>query len=403
MPSQIIQHNTQNIPKFRFLGFEGDWKEKSLGDFANFFSGGTPTSLKTKYYKGEIPFIKSGEISKTKTEQFITKEALEQSSAKLVNEGDLLYALYGATSGEVAISKISGAINQAVLCIRTEQSKVWLLNYFKHNKNGIISKFLQGGQGNLSADIVKKLKIKIPEIGEQQKIAGFLGSLDEWIANLKSQKESLESYKKGMMQKIFSQEIRFKDDKGKSFSEWVEKKLSDVVDFSTAPYFEVDNNCKNGFYLVDMGAVSLSGQLLIRKQTNNKNSLLNKGDLVMPNRDIGHGDIIGKVALIDSDNKYVLGSNMYKLLVKKDLPIFIFYLINSKKVNHEMKRRSNGTSQLQLIRRDVESVVINIPFLSEQQKISNFLTSVDKIIESKKQQIIKTEQWKKGLMQGLFV
>ena len=348
--------------------------------------------------------IKSGEISKNKTEQFISEGALQKSSAKKTKMGDLLYALYGATSGAVAISKIDGAINQAVLCIRTNEDKNWLLNYLSYSKGKILAKYLQGGQGNLSADIVKNLKIVFPSLSEQQKIAEFLGVVDGWIENLKKQKENFESYKKGMMQKIFSQEVRFKDDNGKDFPKWEQKKLGEVCNISTAPYIETKRNQQNGYYLIDMGAVSADGKLLVKKRTSGTKNILNVGDLVMPNRDIGHGDIIGKVALIDLDNKYVLGNNMYKINPKDgSLSTFMFFLINSEGVNREMRRRSNGTSQLQLIRKDVEFVKFSLPSPKEQHKIAEFLTSIDKIIESKQQQITQAEQWKRGLMQGLFV
>src|SRR5690606_1398613 len=97
----------------------GEWEEKKLGEISTTFSGGTPKSTNKKFYQGTIPFIKSGEISQKHTEQFINELALKESSAKLVKKGDLLYARYGATSGQVAISQIDGAINQAVLCIRS--------------------------------------------------------------------------------------------------------------------------------------------------------------------------------------------------------------------------------------------------------------------------------------------
>lgn len=109
------------------IRFKGDdesdfpeWEEKRLGEFCKTFSGGTPKSGETRYYEnGTIPFIRSGEIHDNKTELYITKDGLNESSAKMVAAGDILYALYGATSGEVDISKINGAINQAILCIRT--------------------------------------------------------------------------------------------------------------------------------------------------------------------------------------------------------------------------------------------------------------------------------------------
>ena len=102
------------------------WKSVRLGDECTFFSGGTPKSTDSSFYGGEIPFIRSGEIHGTKTELFLTDDGLKYSSAKLVSKGDLIVALYGATSGEVDISKIDGAINQAILCMH--------INKFIHNR-----------------------------------------------------------------------------------------------------------------------------------------------------------------------------------------------------------------------------------------------------------------------------
>ena len=142
---------------------------KKLQEIGTFFSGGTPLTSNKNYYEGTIPFIKSGEINSQSTEQFISLEGLKNSSAKLVEKGDVLIALYGATSGEVGVSKISGAINQAILCIRTEYNPVFIVNYLKFKKEEILKTFLQGGQGNLSADIIKSISIPIPE-GEKQKL-----------------------------------------------------------------------------------------------------------------------------------------------------------------------------------------------------------------------------------------
>ncbi|HHA5615871.1 TPA: restriction endonuclease subunit S [Staphylococcus aureus] len=180
-----------------------DWEEKKMGAITTMFSGGTPQSTNTRYYKGDIPFIRSGEISKTYTELKINEEALNNSSAKLVEVGDLLYALYGATSGEVAISKINGAINQAVLCIRTNESVECLLNYLFFSKNKILNTFIQGGQGNLSANIIKNLIIETPTIIEQRKIADFFGIIDNLIEIQERKLEFLKQRKQSLLQKMF--------------------------------------------------------------------------------------------------------------------------------------------------------------------------------------------------------
>ncbi|MFZ4415009.1 MAG: restriction endonuclease subunit S, partial [Bacteroidales bacterium] len=160
-----------------------DWEKRKLGKIGTFFSGGTPLTTKSQYFKGEIPFIRSGEINSDKTLQYITELGLKNSSAKMVEVGDLIYALYGATSGEVAISKIKGAINQAILCIRTNEVNEFLYYYLLFNKEIIIKTYLQGGQGNLSADIIKSITIPIPSIEEQTKIANFLSAIDDKISH----------------------------------------------------------------------------------------------------------------------------------------------------------------------------------------------------------------------------
>ncbi len=180
-----------------------DWEEKKLGDFCKVFSGGTPTSAKREYYNGEIPFIGSGDIGDKNIMQHITEDALNNSSAKLVNKGDLLYALYGATSGQVAISKIQGAINQAVLCIRTKEITVFLYQYLTYKQDRILSTYLQGGQGNLSGDIVKKLTIDLPCADEQKEIADFLAGLDDKIALVADGVDKAKLFKKGLLQQMF--------------------------------------------------------------------------------------------------------------------------------------------------------------------------------------------------------
>ena len=194
--------------KLRFKADDGsdfkDWEERILGNICTTFSGGTPTSSNPAFYEGSIPFIKSGEIAQESTAQFINKSALDNSSAKLVEKGDLLYALYGATSGQVAISQISGAINQAVLCIRSETLDTnYLHNYLVFRKQKIISTYLQGGQGNLSASILKKISIPTPSFKEQTKIANFLTAIDQKIDNVAEQIDHAKTWKKGLLQQMF--------------------------------------------------------------------------------------------------------------------------------------------------------------------------------------------------------
>ena len=182
-----------------------DWEEKKLGDICNSFSGGTPRTSIEEYYNGNINFIRSGEIHDSKTELFISEEGLKNSSAKLVNVGDILLALYGATSGEIDLSKINGAINQAILCIRPQEgfNKKFIVESFRYNKNKILKMYLQGGQGNLSAQNMLKLYFHFPCLEEQEKIGDFLSDFDEAISLAKQELEKWKLLKKGLLQQMF--------------------------------------------------------------------------------------------------------------------------------------------------------------------------------------------------------
>ena len=181
-----------------------EWQEYKLNELCNFFSGGTPLTSKKEYYDGNIPFIRSAEISSENTELTISEIGLNNSSAKMIQKGDLLYALYGATSGEVSISKLNGAINQAILCIRSNRCNlIFLEKVLRNSKQNIIKTYLQGGQGNLSANIIKELQYNFPCLDEQDKIAKFITKIDIILQKEIDKLNELYKWKKGLLQQMF--------------------------------------------------------------------------------------------------------------------------------------------------------------------------------------------------------
>lgn len=202
---KMFADKDSNQPTLRFEGFIGDWEQRKLGDITSSYSGGTPSAHNRNYYDGLIPFIRSAEINNTQTELTITNQGLKNSSAKLVKAGDILYALYGATSGEVGISKIDGAINQAIMAIipQKEVNSYFLISVLRKKKNQIIHKYLQGGQGNLSASIVKSLLLYRPRIEEQNIIARLMVKVDDLLALYQSKINILTHLKKFLLQQMF--------------------------------------------------------------------------------------------------------------------------------------------------------------------------------------------------------
>ena len=195
-----------SLPEWRFPEFRscGEWELKTIRNTCASYSGGTPDTSIKKYYGGKIPFIRSGEIAKKITELFLTDEGLQNSSAKKVAVGDVLVALYGANSGEVALSKIDGAINQAILCLKHESNNAFVYHYLSHKKQWIIKTYIQGGQGNLAGEIIKSVELYFPKLPEeQQKIAACLSGFDDLITTQSEKIEALKLHKIALIQGLF--------------------------------------------------------------------------------------------------------------------------------------------------------------------------------------------------------
>ena len=134
------------------------WEQRKLGELTESYSGGTPAAGESEFYGGSIPFIRSAEIAAESTELFLTEKGYESSSARMVKPGDVLYALYGATSGEVAVSRQKGAINQAILAIlpRDDCDARYITAWLRKQKGYIVTTYLQSStkRSKYSVDMI---------------------------------------------------------------------------------------------------------------------------------------------------------------------------------------------------------------------------------------------------------
>ena len=196
----------------RLPGFGGAWEVKKLGEIANFYSGGTPSTSNSAYYGGNIAWITSSDLNKKiilSVEGRITQKGLENSSAKMVEENTLLIALYGATAAVIAITRVKAAINQAVLAIMPQEHDMQYIYYkISSLKTWIINTYTQGGQPNLSGNIVKSIALSLPPFPEQQAIAQILTDMDAEIEALEQKQAKYNAVKQGMMQELLTGKTR---------------------------------------------------------------------------------------------------------------------------------------------------------------------------------------------------
>lgn len=196
----------------RLAGFSGAWEVKRLGEISNVFSGGTPSTTVSEYYNGNISWITSSDLNKGRIFSVggrITELGLQNSSAKMINAHTLLIALYGATAGVVAISEIEAAINQAVLAIIPSNDNIEFIFYLLSKlKDSIVETYTQGGQPNLSGNIVKSIELTFPPLEEQQAIADVLSNMDAEISALEAERDKTITLKQGMMQELLTGKTR---------------------------------------------------------------------------------------------------------------------------------------------------------------------------------------------------
>ncbi|MQQ02591.1 restriction endonuclease subunit S [Streptococcus mitis] len=402
-----------SISKIRFKGYENSLERKTLGEITTSFSGGTPKSSNKSYYEGNIPFIRSGEVKSKQTELFISDEALKNSSAKLVEKGDVLYALYGATSGEVAISQINGAINQAILAIKPNPgySSEFIMNYLKKEKDNILEKYLQGGQGNLSAAIVKSIELYLPSIEEQSAIGSLFSTLDDLLASYKDNLANYQSLKVTMLSKMFPKagqrvpEIRLDGFEG----EWEVLQLSDICQKVTEK--NKDNNFNETFTnSAEFGIISQRD--FFEKDISNEKSL--NTYYVVRNNDFVYNPRISNYAPVGPVKRNKLGrtgvmSPLYFVFRITNSNIDLNFLETFFNTNTWHKfMKLNGDSGARADRFAIKdstflTMPIAFPSLPEQQAIGAYFSNLDNLINSHQEKISQLETLKKKLLQDMFI
>lgn len=399
--------NTNIIPQLRFSQFDKNWEQKMIDEIGRVVGGGTPNTTKDEYWNGNINWFTPSEI-KNKYSKVSLRKITDlglRTSTKLLPIGTLLVTSR-ATIGQVSIAKNACSTNQGFQSIVVNENycNEFLYYWLLYNKNALLRKANGSTFLEISGNEVGKLKVKIPGFEEQQKIASFLSSIDDWIENLTQQKLALEKYRKGMMQKLFSQELRFKNDKGSNFPAWEEKMLGDICEYKNGGSFE-NNIVENGTYnLITLNSIDIDGRLKSEhKKVSSADWYLEKGDLIMVLSDVAHGNFLGLVDVIPENNMFVLNQRM-GLLRKKDNNVDLSFLRTYINFNQRyFKRYGQGSSQLNLSKGDVLKFKVKIPHLDEQKKISDMLETVEQMIAIKNSELLFTEEWKKGLMQKLFI
>lgn len=388
---------SENIPSLRFPEFDTDWDLKKIKDIGSVRSGSTPLRSKSKYFKeGDIYWVKTTDLNNSKiidTEEKVTILALKETSLKLFPIGSVLVAMYGGFNqiGRTGILTIEAATNQALSVINTNNSitPVYLIAWL-NAKVYVWRKFAGSSRKdpNITGSDVGSFPIAFPSLPEQQKIADFLSAVDKKIQLLTHKKELLEEYKKGVMQKIFSCEIRFKDENGNEFPEWEWKSLVQILGYEQPTKYLVSST---DYSNDNITPVLTAGKTFILGYTDEEHGIFNNGFPVIIFDDF-------TTAFKYVNFPFKAKSSAMKILKPLSDSVNMKYVYESlKHINFpigEHKRYWISEYQFQ---------EIHYPDVQEQNLIVGLVDSLDQKIQSTQSQISLTQQFRKGLLQQMFV
>ena len=384
------------IPKLRFKEFIGDWERIKLKDISKLITKGTTPKYFTE--KG-VTFVKIeglNGININKDKCLYIDDKIHQNELKRsrLEEYDILFAIAGATIGKVGfVSKniLPANTNQALSIIRLKDLDYlyFILQVLQSNemKKYIKESISVGAQPNLNLQQIGEFLFNLPKKQEQEKIASFLTSVDTKIEQLTKKESLLQEYKKGVMQKIFSQEIRFKADDGSEFCDWEEKRLKEILDYEQPTKYIVESTEYNDNYNTP---VLTAGKTFILGYTNEKNGVYSNSPVII------FDDFTTANHYVDFDFK--VKSSAMKLLKVKNENICLKFV-------YEFIQRLHfpiGEHKRYWIS-EYSYLKIKLPCLKEQIKIANFLSSIDIKIEQTQKQLEQTKEFKKALLQQMFV
>jgi len=412
------------VPALRFGEFSGEWEEKLLNHVAQI-------NPRAKELPDEFVYIDLESVEKgllVKKNKILKIGAPSRAQRLLVNQDILFQTVrpyqknnYYFELGDNYVASTGYAQ------IRTNESSAFL--YQKLHTDKFVNKVLLRCTGTsypaINSTDLSKIKISIPSKPEQEKIASFLSAVDTKIEQLSTKTKLLQSYKKGIMQKIFSQELRFHpkgissqaqgtDDNGSAFPEWVEKRLGDLPIIISDGNYGEQYPTSEDFKPNGVAFLRANNIKNLKIDDNDTKYISIEQHLILTSGHLKTNDILittrgqlGNIALVDSKHE---GSNinaqicLLRISDKNVLNhLYLLYILNFRNSKKQYKAFETGTALKQLPKGNLKKIKLKIPSLKEQIKIANFLSSIDAKIAQTQKELEQTKVFKKALLQKMFV
>jgi type I restriction enzyme, S subunit len=389
----------RNNPNIRFPEFNEDWEFRNGGDVFE--------TVSNKNHNSDLPILaisqEFGAVPRELINYQISVTEKSVASYKVVDIGDFIISLRSFQGG-IEYSNYKGICSPAYIILRPfiEIDRDFFRYYFKtyiyiQHLNSKLEGIRDGKM--ISYKYFSEIALPFPSLPEQKRISSFLSIVDKKIAELKQKKALLEQYKKGVMQKLFSQELRFKDENGKEFPKWEKKKLCKFTEINPK-----SEKLPESFIYIDLESV-VQGRL-IKQDRILKNEAPSRAQRLLRKNDI----LFQLVRPYQKNNFFFNGNDTdfvastgYAQIRTKGNPEYLFHLLHEEEFVRKVVKKCTGTGYPAINSTDLANIDVNMPTDFEQTKIANFLSAIDKKINRTENQIQQTQEWKKGLLQNMLL
>lgn len=383
-----------NKPNLRFKEFNDDWLTTTIGKVSQ-GSLSYGMNAAAKDFDGTNKYIRITDIDEFSNKYLydnVVSPAGKLDNNFLLKNNDIIFARTGASTGKTYLyNPEDGILYYAGFLIKAHIKDdicakfIFYCTKLDKYKKWVSITSLRSGQPGINAQEYSNYKFKIPTLLEQEKIAGFLSKVDELINECEGEVKDLEEQKKGLMQKIFSQQIRFKDSNNNPYPDWEETKLEEIYNFKYGLY---NNNPDNGGQYPVYGANGVIGGYT---EYNAENSVI-----------IGHMGAYAGSVLFEKNKHFVTYNGT--ITTPKDInklnSKYGYFLL----LNLNIRKICDGSGQPFLSYDTLNRIKAKVSKnLEEQEKIAKVLSKMDELIEEKKALLSDWQQFKKGLLQQMFV
>lgn len=407
------------VPKLRFNGFTKVWESTKIGEIAEVVGGGTPKTEVEEYWNGEIKWFTPSEIGKTKyifdSERHITNEGLKNSSAKLLPKNTILLSSR-ATVGEISIASTECSTNQGFQSLITKNNVDNEFIYYLITT--IKNEFLRRSSGStfleISKNEIKRIPINIPELSEQNKISNLFSAIDNKIEMLEKKHQYYQDFKKYLMQRIFSSQedkLRFDYD-----DEWKTMRLNEIVFYQEGPGVRNYQYTKKGVKLLNVGNfvknvlnLDNTDRYISEDEAYGKYNhfLVDEGDLLIACSGIKAEYFDEKIAFAEKKHLPLCmntSTMRFKSLDENILNLkYLKCYFQTESFKKQVFSVMTGSAQFNFGPTHLKYFKIPIPSIDEQKEIYKLFGSVDDKISMINQELDKVNEFKKSLLQQMFV